>query len=189
MSGTTTTPANEFHRAIALGTAMIDDMSTLRHLHASSARRLAAGMLSETEIAAFAQHIYSEAYSTRIAEVVQAGRLSSARLHGELIATAGWTPANDAGAVARLVGVFVSPLYAQRGVGRRVVEETEAHARRAGFSVYTIRAPLGASGFFERLGYEVASHGVWPLTREVPLPVAFLRKADRPAARPQLRAV
>lgn len=171
------------HGAVEIGTAEIDEMSSLRHLHASSARRLAAGMLSESEIDAFAAHIYTETYSQRIAEVVQARRMLAARLAGGLIGTAGWTPANDAGAVARLVGVFVAPLHARQGVGRALVEMIEAQARQAGFSMFTVRAPLGAAEFFLHLGYEAASHGVWPLTREVALPVAFLRKTDarRPA--------
>ena len=88
--------------------------------------------------------------------------------------------------VARLVGVFISPLYARLGIGRRLVAAVEVQARRAGFTTFTIRAPLGASPFFERVGYEVASHGVWPITREVALPVAFLRKVD-PVARAQDR--
>ena len=161
-------------------------MSELRHLHALSARRLAAGMLSESEIIAFANHIYSEAYSARIAEIVRVRRLLAARLDGALVGTAGWTPANDAGSVARLIGVFVSPLYARLGIGRRLVEAVEAEAHQAGFAVYTIRAPLGAAEFFARLGYDVASHGVWPLDREAALPVAFMRKVApvKSAAKP-----
>lgn len=151
-------------------------MSDLRHLHALSARRLAAGMLSDFEIEAFAAHIYSDSYSMRLSEVVRARRLLGARLDGALVATAGWTPANDAGAVARLLGVFVSPLYARQGIGRMLVEMVETQALQAGFAVCTVRAPLGASDFFAALGYDVASHGVWPLDREAALPVAFMRK-------------
>lgn len=185
----TSASAADFLRAVEVSPALIDDMSSIRHLHASSARRLAAGMLSETEIAAFVDHIYSEAYSSRVAEVVLARRLATARLHGELIGTAGWTPANDSGAVARLIAVFVSPLYAQRGIGKVLVQSAETQARAAGFSIFTMRAPLGASGFFERIGYDVASHGVWPLTRDAALPVAFLRKTDPVTTRPPLRAI
>lgn len=180
---TTLTPApapSSIERAIDIAAVPIDDMSALRHLHASSARRLAAGMLTDSEIAAFVQHVYSSGYSTRLADVVVAGRMVGARLNGELVGTAGWLPANDNGATARLIGVFVSPLYARLGIGRRVVDAAETDARRAGFSTFTIRAPLGSSGFFEHIGYHAASHGVWPLTRDVALPVAFLRKVDPP---------
>lgn len=171
--------------AIEIALVDIDQMSDVRHLHAVSARRLAAGMLSEPEIEAFAAYIYSEAYSARLSEVIRAGRLQSARLDGTLIATAGWTPANDAGAVARLIGVFVSPLYARMGIGRRLVTLVETETRQAGYQTFTIRAPLGAAEFFAQLGYHVASHGVWPLTRETALPVAFMRKVmpARPAAK------
>lgn len=177
MSGSApTAQASDLARAIEIGPVEIDHMSELRHLHALSARRLAAGMLSEGEIIAFANHIYSEAYSARIAEIVRVRRLLAARLDGALVGTAGWTPANDAGSVARLMGVFVSPLYARLGIARRLVEAVEAEAHQAGFAVYTIRAPLGAAEFFARLGYDVASHGVWPLDRDAALPVAFMRK-------------
>lgn len=190
MTGTTTSSAAaNFHEAVEIGKAVIDEMSSVRHLHAFSAKKLAAGMLSESEITAFAAHIYTEGYSSRLAELVLARRLSAARLDNELLGTAGWTPANDSGSVARMIGVFVSPLYAQRGIGRRLLEAAEGQARQAGFTVFTMRAPLGASGFFERLGYSVASHGAWPLTRDVSLPVAFLRKTDPVPLRPALRAV
>lgn len=171
-------PTDGLLQSIDVGVAAIDEMSSVRHLHALSARRLAAGMLSEAETAAFAEHIYSEQYSARLADVVLGHRLHAARLMGELVATAGWLPANDAGSTARLMGVFVSPLYARRGLARRLVLEAEAQARQAGFRSFTIRAPLGAAGFFERLEYGVASHGVWPLSRDTALPVAFLRKTD-----------
>ncbi len=183
MTAQSQTP-NILTAAAGLGLVTIDEMSTVRHLHATSARRLAAGMLADDEIQAFAEHVYTEPYTTRIAQAVNAGRMVGARLSGELIATAGWTPANDTGSVARLIGVFVSPLFAGQGFGRLVVERVEADARQAGFGSFTIRAPLGAAGFFEHLGYEAASHGVWPLTREIALPVAFLRKTDPVAVLP-----
>ena len=181
MSTLTPAPARQsVGQAVDIAVVPIDDMSGIRYLHASSARRLAAGMLSDAEITAFTQHVYSAAYSTRLSDVVVEDRMTGARLSGELIGTAGWLPANDSGSTARLIGVFVSPLYARLGIGRRVVEAAEAQARRAGFSSFTIRAPLGSSDFFDHMGYQVASHGVWPLTRDVALPVAFMRKFDPP---------
>ncbi len=178
-----------FLQTVEMAVVGIDEMSNVRHLHASSARRLAAGLLSEAEITAFTQHIYSEPYSARIAEIVLASRLAAARLGGELVGTAGWIPTNDSGAIARLIGVFVSPLYSRKGIGRVLVTTAEAQARQAGFRTFTIRAPLSASRFFEQLGYDVASHGVWPLSRDIALPVAFLRKADPATAPIQLRPV
>ena len=178
-------PISPYAAAATVDLVNIDEMATVRHLHASSARKLAAGMLSELEIEAFAEYVYSDAYAARIAQTVQAGRLVAARLSNMLVATAGWIPANDSGNVARLVGVFVSPLFAGKGIGRLVVERIEAQARLGGFQTFAIRAPLGASGFFEHLGYSAASHGVWPLTRETALPVAFLRKSEARLVRPQ----
>lgn len=173
--------------AVQLRPVTIDELSNVRHLHALAIRRLAASHLSEAEIEAFTQHVYSEAYSARLSDVVYAKRLTAALLAGELVATAGWIPANDAGAVARLMAVFVSPLYAGQGIARRIVTAVEDDARQAGFAAFTIRSPVGATGFFGVLGYEVASHGVWPLTRETALPVAFMRKIDVAPLSPKRR--
>lgn len=181
MSGPQVNPPSAFAGAARIDLVTIDEMSSLRHLHALSARRLAAGLLSEVEIEAFAEHVYSDGYVQRMAHAVRSGRMTGARLSDALVATAGWVPADDAGNVARLIGVFVSPLFAGKGLGRMVVERAEADARMAGFTVLTIRAPLSAEGFFHKLGYEPASHGVWPLTRETAMPVAFMRKAVSPA--------
>lgn len=191
MSATVSSPpADNLLEAVEIGAATIDDMSSIRHLHAASARRLAAGMLTEAETAAFANHMYSEAYSERLAEAVLTARLFAARLAGDLVGTAGWTPTNDSSSTARLIGIFTSPLYAQCGIGRRLLETAEADSRQAGFRIFTVRSPLGASGFFERQGYETASHGVWPLTRDAAIPVAFLRKAHAPlTGQPNLHTV
>lgn len=175
--------------AVDVGLASIDDMSALRHLHASSARRLAAGLLSETEIRALADHIYTEPYTARASDIVRAERMTAARIGYDLVGTAGWLPANDTGSTARLFGVFVSPLYACCGIGRLLVERVEKQAFRAGYNSFSVRCPLSASGFFERMGYDIASHGVWPMTRETAIPVAFHRKVIPLAQRPPLRAV
>lgn len=169
--------------AATLRPVSIDELSSVRHLHAGSVRQLAAGHLSEGELGAFAHYVRSERYADRLIEAVQNGRLVAAELMGSVVATAGWVAANDAGATVRLMAVFVSPLYAHKGLGRLVVDATEAEARRAGYSTFTVRAPIGSIGFFERLGYDVSSHGVWPLPPEQAVPVGFLRKVIAKAPR------
>lgn len=184
MSGSSNTdPGASFAAAVELRPLTIDAMSAVRHLQATSAKRLAAGYLSDAEISAFTDYIYGQTYSGRMADVCTAGRLFGAWLDGTMIATGGWVIANDDESIARLVGLFVSPLYAGIGLGRLMVEAVEAQAAQAGFSAYTVRVPVGAAGFFAHLGYQPASYGVWPLTREISLPVAFMR-AVRPRTIP-----
>src|SRR5262249_7624599 len=93
-------PTSGLIDAVEVKPLEIDRMSDVRHMQALSARRLAAAMLSEEEIAAFAAHLYSEGYSARLAEIVNARRLLGAWFSDTLAGTAGWTQANDADAVA-----------------------------------------------------------------------------------------
>lgn len=176
-------PEPAFAGAARLRPLTIDELSSVRYLHAVSIKRLAASHLSEAELVAFCAYVNSDAYTERLAEQVRNDRLIGAILMDELVATAAWSPANDSGGVARLMAVCVSPLYALNGLGRLVVAAAETEARKAGFQVFTTRAPIGAIEFFARLGYEVASHGVWTLPSGEPIPVGFMRKLATPDAR------
>lgn len=170
-------------QAASLRQVVIDELSSVRHLHVTAMQQLAAQHLSETEVAALIAYIRSEQYTARLIEAVRNGRLIGAELMGALAATAGWVAANDAGATARIMAVCVSPLYSRIGLARRALQVAETDAARAGFKVFTVRAPIGAVPFFERLGYGVTSHGVWPLPPDQAIPVGFLRKvAAGPAA-------
>ena len=157
----------------------IDELSTVRYIHASALRAEASSSLSETEIATFATHVYSDAYTGSLGEAARTNRLLGAVLAGELVGTAGWLPASDDGAVARIHGVFVRPMFTGVGIGRRLALAAEEQARRAGFSAFTVRATLNAAGFFSGLGYEISSRGAWTLAPGQTLQVAFMRKRLR----------
>ena len=165
-----------FAQAARLRPVTIDELASVRYLQIMAIRRLAVSHLAESELAAFCAYINSDPYSDRLADQVRTGRLLCATLMDEIVATAGWIPASDSGANARLMAVFVSPLYALQGLGKLVVGAAEAHAIKAGFRVFTIRAPIGSTAFFARLGYDVASHGVWTVQPDYPMPVGFMRK-------------
>ncbi|MGE0627677.1 MAG: GNAT family N-acetyltransferase [Hyphomicrobiaceae bacterium] len=164
--------------AVILRPATIDDFSDIRYVQTESVRRIAARMLSEDETAAFVALVCSQSYAGRLVDLVRAGRLTVAVMGeaGSIVGTAGWVPANDSGAVARLVAMFVGPQFARQGIGRRLFHAVEAQSSRAGFSGLTVRSPIGATGFFLKLGFEVASHGVWGVGPDVNVPVAFMRR-------------
>lgn len=155
----------------------IDELSDVRYIHASALRALSAGQLSEPEIEAFVAHVYSEAYTSMLAETVRARRLFGITVDNMLTCTAGWSPANDSGATARLMGVFVAPMFGGSGLGRLVSHAAENDAAHAGFAAASVRTPVAAVGFFQRLGYDVSSYGVWSLKPDCSLPVAFMRRA------------
>lgn len=152
----------------------VDEMSTIRYIHANAMRQLAGACYPEEEIAAFVKLVYSPPY----ADTVLAESLIGGFLGSELVATAGWTPADDRGRSARIRSLYVRPLFTGVGIGRRMLAEVESAARRSGFRSFSARATLNAVGFFETLGYDVTSHGVQMLTPERGLPVSFMRKSD-----------
>lgn len=175
-------PGASLASAAELRRVDVEHLSTVRYIHAAALRLQAAHVLSEEEIAAFTDHVYSAAYS----ESLQRQALIGAFVDGELIGTAGWTVSDDTGTSVRLRSVFVRPLFTGMGVGRRLVDHVESDARSAGYEAFSVRATLNAITFFERLGYTITSHGVRPLFGNRTLPVAFMRKVDSaPAHQPK----
>jgi GNAT superfamily N-acetyltransferase len=90
---------------------------------------------------------------------------------GRLIACGGWSgrtklfsgprsqdevdgrlnPAVDA---ARIRAMFVDPAQARRGLGRRILEASEADAARAGFRTFELMATLPGVPLYRACGYE-----------------------------------
>lgn len=173
-------PRADLATAADLRPVEIDELSDVRYIHAGALRSQAAEQLSQEEIEAFVGYVYSESYTERLAEMVRARRLFGITVEGKLTSTAGWMPANDSGATARLMAVFVAPLFSGVGLGRRITLAAEADAAQAGFLAASVRTPIGAVGFFQRLGYDVSSYGVWTLKPDCALPVGFMRKALDP---------
>jgi len=55
----------------------------------------------------------------------------------------------------RLRTLFVDPDLQHTGIGARLVDHLEAHARKAGVRELTLSSSLTARGFYERLGYRL----------------------------------
>lgn len=158
----------------------MDDWASVRYVHATAFRLLAAGDCEPAEIEAFAAYVRTQDYADRL----QNENLYAGWLDGELVATGGWIPADDSGSLARITSVFVRPLFTRLGLGRRMALDAEARARAAGFRCFSARATLNTVGFFEKLGYEVTSHGIHAIAAEHGvMPVTYMRKQE-PGTRP-----
>ena len=104
-------------------------------------------------------------------------------IDGQIVASAGWQPGDDRGTTARISAVYVHPMFVNCGIGRRLVEEVEVHAARAGYSRGSVRSTIYAVPFFLKLGYDIASHGVAnQVVADRAIPVAFMRKQIRIAS-------
>lgn len=159
---------------VVLAPVGIDQWSDIRDIHRAAAEKLIAGYLEPEEISAFRDLVDAAEYSEQMA----AENPVAAWLDGYMIGTCGWRPADDAGTSARLTSLFVHPLFIRLGVGRKLVLDTEARARAAGFHQFSVRTTANAIGFFEHLGYEVSSYGVYAVSSERDVPIAFMRKRD-----------
>lgn len=160
--------------ALELRPLSIDDFSIMRYIHASAFQSMANAYYPDDEVNAFASYVNTPAY----ADMVRGENVLAGFLGPEMVATAGWVPADDNGVSARIRSVYVRPLFTGIGIGRKMALEAELWARRSGFRSFGARVTLNAVGFFEALGYEVTSHGVHMLPGERGLPVCFMRKSD-----------
>jgi GNAT superfamily N-acetyltransferase len=174
---------------LVLRPAGVDAWSEIRSLHAASFKAMAGPLLETAHVAAFIERVYSPDYTDSL--VMQ--DLQTAWHDRQLVGTAGWVPADDAGTSARITAVYVAPLFTRLGVGRQLVTAAEARARAAGFHAYAARVFPQALGFFEALGYVRSSQGAIAIGTENGIPVTFMRKAgpdadevrDRRAGREQ----
>lgn len=167
-----------FVEALQLRPVTIEDLAMVRYIHAAAFRLMAASCYPDEEIAAFVAYVHTAAYGDAICgENMLAGLLD-----GEMVATAGWAPADDGGVSARIRSVYVRPLFHGLGLGRHMTLQAESWARKSGFHSFGARVTLNSVGFFETLGYEVTSHGVQLLPANRGLPVSFMRKSDQHAS-------
>jgi GNAT superfamily N-acetyltransferase len=156
----------------------LDDLASVRYIHASSFRMLAAQHYSPEDVDAFTEYVYGVDYTDALAAALHREQLYGAWLEDELVGTAGWASADDGRPVARLRFIFVRPLFTGMGLGRHLVLAAEDRARQARFHAFTVYATVNAVGFFTRLGYELASYGVRPLSTACALRLAIMQKMD-----------
>lgn len=157
---------------VELRSVSLDHLSDVRHVSALAYRAYAGPLLAEDQVDALVELVRSPEYSEQILAANSVG----AWIDGHLCGIAGWSPAGNAGAGAKLIGVCVDPLFGRLGIGRRLVAATEMRARRAGFTQLTARVPANAAPFFERVGYLGSSQGVWITPAGVSVPVFHMRK-------------
>jgi GNAT superfamily N-acetyltransferase len=156
----------------------LDDLASVRYIHATSFRLLAAEHHSPDDVDAFTEHVYGVAYTDALAGALHRQQLYGAWLEDELVGTAGWSSADDGRTAARLRYIFVRPLFTRIGLGRRLVLAAEELAHQAGFYTFTVHAMVNAIGFFTCLGYHITSSAVRPLSSAHALPVAFMEKMN-----------
>jgi GNAT superfamily N-acetyltransferase len=84
-------------------------------------------------------------------------------------------PASDA---AKIRAFFIDPAHARRGLGRAILERSEAEAAGAGFSAFELMATLPGMRLYEQCGYVAGT----PLRHPLPggLDITFVPMSKRP---------
>lgn len=160
---------------------MVEDASTVRYVHECAFKSQTAHLLTEQEVTAFLYQVRQPTYI----EALMATEAYVAVVGGQVVGTATWTAGDDSGASARIGAVFVDPLFAGCGLGKRLMTAVEASARDAGYLRYSVRATANAVPFFAACGYDIASHGISSLSVvDGSMPVTFMRKTAVSGARP-----
>lgn len=165
---------NNLAPMIELRPLTVDDLSVTRYVHTAAFARGARGHYPAADIEAFHQFVYSPRY----ADVMLGNPAVAAWLGAEMVATAAWSPGEARSPTARLFGVFVRPMFAGEGIGRRIVAYVEEEARAAGYPALEAAATLNAVPFFEAIGFRFVRGGAWALPTGREIAVAFLRKAE-----------
>ncbi|MEO0731065.1 MAG: GNAT family N-acetyltransferase [Pseudomonadota bacterium] len=167
---------SKFESLVTIKPLTIDDMSSVRHLHALCFRRSMDHVISEAALAAHDRYIASIDYLDQMTASVKTEQVFAAWLEGTLIGTAGWADAETTQRAARLRWAYVNPMFADRGVGRRLVSTVELSAMRSGFEAISAKATPSLSDFLRTLGYVPKSQGDLALTTELVLSVTLMRK-------------
>jgi GNAT superfamily N-acetyltransferase len=161
-----------FEGTLEIRPVSVDELSPVRYVHATSLRGQGSGCYTAEELDAFEAMVRSVRYT----EIILKDTLIGGWIGQELVGTAAWGVVDDSGRTARIDSVFVRPFFTGMGIGQRLVGTAETLASRAGYRSFSVRATLNAVAFFEQLGYAVTSHGTRPLSPEIALAVAFMRK-------------
>ena len=169
--------------------ATAEDIPALNDLIPHSARALSAGFYSERQIESAITHIFGVD-----SQLVADGTYFVATADGQIVGCGGWSkrktlfggdqmkdeaddlldPAHDA---ARIRAFFVHPAWTRRGIGRRIIEECEAAARRAGFRRAELGATLPGEPLYAAMGYLVTERFEIPMPDGEALPAAHMVKA------------
>ena len=160
------------------------DEARLRAMQEASLRALGRSYYSRELMDAFIGQL-----GTMDASLLRGGgRYFVAELCDELIASGGWStgaPGYEAHNPDRagsdperpvVRSVFVAPLFAGLGIGRKIMEYVEADIAAAGYSEVEVKATLPGVPFYERLGYAAAGPDPIRLPGGLTFPCVRMRK-------------
>ncbi len=169
--------------------AMGADLPALRDLQERSLRVLGRQRYTATQLEAFITRI-----GTMDDYLVSDRTYLLAEMAGEILGCGGWTTrlpsyarhAQDKVHVpessrATVRSVFVEPLAARRGIGRRIMAAVEDALRREGFQTAELGATENGCAFYRSVGYQAVGPFQVELGKGITMPFTRMRKVLVPA--------
>ena len=150
----------------------LDDLSSVRHVHASTYRTFSASMLSDGDINATIRYIYSQEYL----DYLLSHDVYVARIENNVAGTLSLVPYRGDAKSARINEMLVHPLYQRMGVGGHLLEVCETDALKKGYCELLTRTISQAEGFMLMHGFHATSHGNIRLKSNVEIRVVYMRK-------------
>jgi|KBSMisStandDraft_5_1062788.scaffolds.fasta_scaffold540553_1 GNAT superfamily N-acetyltransferase len=148
------------------------DSAQLTALQHASMRELGQCCYDEAVIEAFLAHV-----GTMDTTLIDDGTLFTARIGTILVGCGGWStrtpgyaahmgiePAASAEPHVTIRSIYVHPLWARRGIARRMMAAVEADIVAAGYDTAALTATLTGIPFYRQLGY----HGQEPAIIRLP---------------------
>lgn len=150
----------------------LDDVSSARYVVDAAFSRAAPAHYTAGQVEAFRSYVRGPRY----ADVLLGNLTYAAWIGQQMVGLAVWNPGEGRSLTARLLGVFVDPLFAGHGVGTRLIEQVEGAAAAAGLRAVEASVLLGAAEYFGQFGYLEVRRGGLGLPSGGEIPVAVMRK-------------
>ena len=154
-------------RAVIVRSALVNDRDVILRVHADAIRRGASTRYSPQEIEAWVAFPAPEGHEAEL----RSGHVFVAEEGGQIVGYGRFD--TDSGEVE---ATYVLPEAQGRGVGRALLAEAEARARRAGFDVICVSASLNAIAFYQRAGFEPQVRRFYDLPGGLHLECMFMLK-------------
>ena len=172
-----------------LRVATLADEAAIRDLIGRSIRELGAGDYTPEQIEA----ALLGAFGVDTALIRDRSYFVIVTDTGDIVGCGGWSQrrtlfGGDTGAArddarldpatepAKIRAFFIDPQHARKGLGRRILERSEAEALRAGFSAVELMATLPGKRLYETCGYEGTSIVDYPLPGGLHITFVPMRK-------------
>lgn len=153
----------------------VDNLSSARYVVGAAFARGAKDHYGPAHVEAFNDFVRSPHYG----DLLLGNRAYGAWIGSELVGVAAWSTGEGMKPTARILAVFVHPLFDGDGIGSRLIEYLEDEARVAGYRALEASVTLNAVSLFERLGYRETRRGAWGLPSGREIPILFMRKVGR----------